>query len=57
MGMVLVGTLTAFLEMMNSPEYAKINQVQVDGVAEHLILATNQTYSKFNNHGAAEHVE
>ena len=37
----------AFLEMMTSPEYAAINVDRENGVEEHVILAANQTYSKF----------
>lgn len=36
----------AFLEMMTSPEYAAINVDRENGVEDHVILATNQTYSK-----------
>ena len=37
----------AFLEMMTSPEYAAINLDRENGVEDHVILCTNQTYSKF----------
>lgn len=37
----------AFLEMMVSPEYALINVDRENGVEDHVILAANQTYSKF----------
>ena len=37
----------AFLEMMTSPAYALINVDRENGVEDHLILAANQTYSKF----------
>ena len=37
----------AFLEMMTSPEYAAINADRENGVEDHVILAANQTYSKF----------
>lgn len=37
----------AFLEMMTSPEYAAINVNRENGVEDHVILAANQTYSKF----------
>ena len=37
----------AFLEMMTSPEYAAINVDRENGVEAHVILAANQTYSKF----------
>lgn len=36
----------AFLDMMNSPEYAAANVHREQAVARHVILATNQTYSK-----------
>ena len=38
----------AFLEMMLSDEYARINVDRENGVEDHLILAANQTYSKFS---------
>ncbi len=37
----------AFLDMMTSPEYASINVDRENGVEAHIILAANQTYSKF----------
>ena len=37
----------AFLDMMQSPEYEAANRHRVSGVADHLILATRETYSKF----------
>ena len=37
----------AFLTMMTSPEYAVANVVRENGVEDHVILAANQTYSKF----------
>ena len=37
----------AFLSMMTSPEYAAANIDRENGVEDHVILATNQTYSKF----------
>ena len=37
----------AFLEMMTSPEYAEINVDRENGVEDHVVLAANQTYSKF----------
>lgn len=36
----------AFLEMMTSPEYARINADRENGVEDHVILAANQTYTK-----------
>lgn len=36
----------AFLEMMTSPEYARINGDRENGVEDHVILAANQTYTK-----------
>jgi len=39
----------AFLEMMTSDEYAKINVDRENGVEDHVILAANQTYSKFSS--------
>ena len=44
---VLYPSRAAFLEMMTSPEYALINVDRENGVEDHVILATNQTYSKF----------
>ena len=37
----------AFLAMMTSPEYAEINVDRENGVEDHVVLAANQTYSKF----------
>ena len=37
----------AFLEMMTSPEYAEANVDRENGVEDHVILAANETYSKF----------
>jgi hypothetical protein len=37
----------AFLSMMTSADYAEANLDRENGVAEHVILAANQTYSKF----------
>ena len=37
----------AFLSMMTSPEYAAANIDRENGVEDHVILAANQTYSKF----------
>lgn len=36
----------AFLSMMTSPEYAVANVDRENGVEDHVILATTQTYSK-----------
>lgn len=44
---VLYPSRAAFLEMMTSPEYAVINIDRENGVEDHVILAANQTYSKF----------
>ena len=44
---------SAFLEMMTSEEYARINKDRENGVEDHVILAMNQTYSKFNIDGGA----
>tara|TARA_R110002072_G_scaffold36301_4_gene107015 strand:- start:3917 stop:4315 length:399 start_codon:yes stop_codon:yes gene_type:complete len=38
----------AFLEMMTSEEYALINTERENGVEEHVILASNETYSKLS---------
>lgn len=38
----------AFLSMMTSPEYAKANVDRENGVEDHIILATRQTYSKMS---------
>jgi uncharacterized protein (DUF1330 family) len=37
----------AFLEMVTSPEYARGNVHRENGVDDHVILATNETFSKF----------
>ncbi len=37
----------AFLSMMTSPEYALANRDRENGVEDHVILAANQSYSKF----------
>lgn len=37
----------AFLDMMASADYAKANRDRENAVEEHVILASNQTYSKF----------
>ena len=42
----------AFLEMMTSPEYQLINKDRESGVEEHVILAANQAYSRFNKQEA-----
>ncbi len=36
----------AFLDMMNSPEYAAANAHREQAVGRHVILATTETYSK-----------
>lgn len=36
----------AFLDMMNSPEYAAANEHRAQAVDRHVILATTETYSK-----------
>ena len=36
----------AFLDMMTSPEYAAANEHRENGLADHVIIATRQTYSK-----------
>jgi uncharacterized protein (DUF1330 family) len=36
----------AFLEMMTSSDYARINVDRENGVEDHVIIAANQTYSK-----------
>jgi uncharacterized protein (DUF1330 family) len=36
----------AFLDMMTSPEYAKANIDRENGVEDHVILATTESYSK-----------
>jgi len=37
----------AFLEMVTSPEYAQANVHRENGVDDHVILASTETYSKF----------
>ena len=37
---------SAFLDMMNSPAYAKANTHRENGVEDHVIIASTQTYSK-----------
>jgi uncharacterized protein (DUF1330 family) len=37
----------AFLGMVTSPEYARANVHRENGVDDHVILATTETYSKF----------
>ena len=37
----------AFLDMVTSPAYAVANVHRENGVADHVILATTQTYSRF----------
>ena len=37
----------AFLEMMTSADYARINTDRENGVEDHVILAADETYSKF----------
>jgi len=37
----------AFLDMVTSPAYAEANVHRENGVADHIILATTETYSKF----------
>lgn len=39
----------AFLDMMNSPEYAAANLHREQAVARHVILATTETYSKMQS--------
>src|SRR6202035_2915782 len=38
----------AFLEMVTSPEYALANVHRENGVDDHVILASTETYSKFS---------
>jgi uncharacterized protein (DUF1330 family) len=45
--LALYPSRAAFLEMMTSDEYARINADRDNGVEDHVILAANQTYSKF----------
>ena len=37
----------AFLDMMTSADYARANAQRENGVEDHVILATRETYSKF----------
>ncbi len=37
---------SAFLDMMNSPEYAKANVHRENAVDDHVIIASTETYSK-----------
>lgn len=37
----------AFLDMMESPEYAVANVERENGCADHMIIATRETYRKF----------
>jgi len=37
---------SAFLDMMNAPEYAEANVHRENAVDDHLIIASTQTYSK-----------
>ena len=39
---------TAFLKMVTSPEYAQANVHRENGVDDHIILASTETYSKFS---------
>ncbi|MBE0612821.1 MAG: DUF1330 domain-containing protein [Burkholderiales bacterium] len=39
-------TRAAFLDMMQSPEYAAANAHREQGVSKHVILASTETYSK-----------
>jgi uncharacterized protein (DUF1330 family) len=38
----------AFLDMVTSPEYAEANIQRENGVADHVIIATTETYSKMS---------
>jgi uncharacterized protein (DUF1330 family) len=38
----------AFLKMVTSPEYARANVHRENGVDDHVILASTETYSKFS---------
>ena len=38
----------AFLDMMNSPDYATANTERENGCADHVILALRETYLKFD---------
>jgi uncharacterized protein (DUF1330 family) len=44
--LVMYPSRAAFLDMVTSPDYARANVHREAGAEEHLILATNQTYSK-----------
>jgi len=44
--LVMYPSRAAFLDMVTSEDYAKANVHREAGAEEHLILATNQTYSK-----------
>ncbi len=44
--LVMYPSRAAFLDMVTSDDYAKANVHREAGAEEHLILATNQTYSK-----------
>lgn len=44
--LVMYPSRAAFLDMVTSDAYAKANVHREAGAEEHLILATNQTYSK-----------
>ena len=39
----------AFLKMVTSPEYAQANVHRENGVDDHVILASTETYSKFSS--------
>lgn len=39
----------AFLDMMNSPDYAAANVERENGCADHVILALRETYRKFDH--------
>ena len=41
----------AFLDMVTSPAYAEANVHRENGVADHIILATTETYSRFPARG------
>ena len=40
---------TAFLKMVTSPEYAQANVHRENGVDDHIILVSTETYSKFSS--------
>lgn len=42
---------SAFLAMMTSEEYARANVDRENGVEAHVVMAANQTYSKFPTQG------